>query len=641
MMQKSLSLSYWALAIICLMNTNILAAANIRVVYPKEDQFIGAVDSSFIFGSVKKGWSVAVNGHGVDVHDDGGWIAFLPLEPGAFTFQIVAQHTAAKGGASYDTLNWPVRVPELPGLDSFDSLTIYPNFRLPGRKQSLGLGEILKLQFRAQPGCVAWAEIPGYNDSVPMIESDGLPAPFYSRSVFENNEDSAEVRIYGIYQGMYTIDIPFQSDSQVIVYHVAAPTRQQALDYLRRTPIERVNFNMLRALDRQEGDSVKFGAVDTLRVALSINSPEFPRALEFTDTTQIMRVGPRRGYLGLFQPTGIRALAVGFEGDWFKIKLSESRYGYVNDSDATLLGPGILPPQSRLTSWKAVHEGRETIIRARLSAKHPYSISAPNPRTLVVELFGVEMDTDWFRYDFADRYLRHASWTQPEPDLYRLELRFTRPLWGYRAGYNHTDFELTLIYPPENLGSLSGKRIVVDPGHAPDPGSVGPTGLTESEANLKLALVLRDELKRRGAQVIMTRIDSQGLPLYSRPKVADSMRADLFISIHNNALPDGVNPFENYGVSTYYYHTHSLALSRWIHQEMLKLPKQRDHGWYHGNLAVCRPTGYPSVLVECGFMILPEQEKWLKTKRYRKQVARAITNGIAGFLKNYDKIYVR
>ncbi|MFQ5607962.1 MAG: N-acetylmuramoyl-L-alanine amidase, partial [Candidatus Zixiibacteriota bacterium] len=274
---------------------------------------------------------------------------------------------------------------------------------------------------------------------------------------------------------------------------------------------------------------------------------------------------------------------------------------------------------------------------AQLSAKHPYSITEPDAYTLIVELFGVEMDTDWFRYDFKDRNLRHASWTQPEPDLYRLELNFTRPLWGYRAEYRGSAFELTLIYPPQNVTSLKGKRIVVDPGHAPDPGSVGPTGLVESEANLKIALVLRDELKKRGAIVIMTRAGRKGVPLYDRPRIADSLRADLFLSIHNNALPDGVNPFVNYGVSTYYYHTHSLSLSRWIHQEMLKLPNQRDHGLYHGNLAVCRPTTYPAVLVECGFMILPEQEKWLKTSRYRKQVAQAITKGVAGFLKNYDR----
>jgi N-acetylmuramoyl-L-alanine amidase len=134
----------------------------------------------------------------------------------------------------------------------------------------------------------------------------------------------------------------------------------------------------------------------------------------------------------------------------------------------------------------------------------------------------------------------------------------------------------------------------------------------------------------------MTRSDNSPVPLYVRPVIAKQYDADLFISIHNNALPDGVNPFENNGTSSYYYHPHSINLAKQIHRQMIKETGLDDYGLYHGNLAVNRPTQYPAVLVECAFMILPEQEALIKNKKFHKKVAKAITTGIETFLKEYD-----
>jgi N-acetylmuramoyl-L-alanine amidase len=134
----------------------------------------------------------------------------------------------------------------------------------------------------------------------------------------------------------------------------------------------------------------------------------------------------------------------------------------------------------------------------------------------------------------------------------------------------------------------------------------------------------------------MTRSDNRPVTLQERPVIANSVDADLFVSVHNNALPDGVDPRTNNGVSAYYYHPHSSGLARCIHEEMLLATGLPDHGWYHGNLSVIRPTQYPAVLVECDFQILPEREAALKTAGYRRTVARAITRGIERFLEGYD-----
>jgi N-acetylmuramoyl-L-alanine amidase len=51
---------------------------------------------------------------------------------------------------------------------------------------------------------------------------------------------------------------------------------------------------------------------------------------------------------------------------------------------------------------------------------------------------------------------------------------------------------------------------------------------------------------------------------------------------------------------------------------------------------VNRPTQYPAVLIECAFMIIPEQEAMLKTDDFRKKVAKGVVKGIEKFLKGFD-----
>ncbi|MCX7780629.1 MAG: N-acetylmuramoyl-L-alanine amidase, partial [Negativicutes bacterium] len=93
---------------------------------------------------------------------------------------------------------------------------------------------------------------------------------------------------------------------------------------------------------------------------------------------------------------------------------------------------------------------------------------------------------------------------------------------------------------------LLGKTICIDAGHGgSDPGASGPTGTSEKDNTLSIALLLRDKLERNGAKVIMTRETDQdvayphasaGEELGARVEIANSSRADIFISIHNDSF---------------------------------------------------------------------------------------------------------
>jgi N-acetylmuramoyl-L-alanine amidase len=82
-----------------------------------------------------------------------------------------------------------------------------------------------------------------------------------------------------------------------------------------------------------------------------------------------------------------------------------------------------------------------------------------------------------------------------------------------------------------------------------------------------------------------------------------------------------------------YYHPQSKKLAESIQQSMAKRTKLPDFGIFQGNMAVCRNTQMPAVLVECAFLSLPEQEKMIVDPKFQKRVAGAIKEGIKKVFK--------
>ncbi len=186
---------------------------------------------------------------------------------------------------------------------------------------------------------------------------------------------------------------------------------------------------------------------------------------------------------------------------------------------------------------------------------------------------------------------------------------------------------------PLNDSTLQGLRICVDPGHSADPGSVGPTGLVEKDANLHIAKALKAALEAMGATVIMTRMDDEDVELSDRPAIAQRDSADLFVSVHNNAVPDGINPFARNGTGTFFHHPQSRALAKAVHHDARLATGLADYGLTQANFAVIRPWQYPAILVECAFMIIPEQEEMLENDAFINRTAHGIADGILDFVK--------
>ena len=177
--------------------------------------------------------------------------------------------------------------------------------------------------------------------------------------------------------------------------------------------------------------------------------------------------------------------------------------------------------------------------------------------------------------------------------------------------------------------------VVIDAGHGGhDTGAVSPHGLPEKDANLRLAKAVRDELKKRGYTVVMTREDDTFVELYDRPKVAHKANADLFVSIHHNAPGHASNPFAIRSQSVYAWNELGERLAKAINARMAAAdPSLKNDGVLHANFAVTRNPEIPSCLIETDFITHPDGESAAWDASRRPVIAAAIADGIADWTR--------
>ncbi|MDZ7270378.1 MAG: N-acetylmuramoyl-L-alanine amidase [candidate division KSB1 bacterium] len=175
-------------------------------------------------------------------------------------------------------------------------------------------------------------------------------------------------------------------------------------------------------------------------------------------------------------------------------------------------------------------------------------------------------------------------------------------------------------------------RVCVDAGHGGrDSGAVGtnPFTLEEKTVNLAIALLLEQELRARGHEVVMTRRRDWYVSLEARADFANRLDVDLFISVHANASFDPATE----GMEVFHFPgaTISNRYGRSILGSMLRrFPDHLDRGVKEANFAVLRLTDMPAVLVECEFITNPRQLRFLAAPDRQAALARAIADGVTG-----------
>jgi N-acetylmuramoyl-L-alanine amidase len=576
-----------------------LGQLTLDVVYPREGLTLTAKDSAFVFGSTNApDAQVFVNGISMAVYPNGAFLGVVPVSPGEFTLDCQAITT-------YDTVSVPLKVVIPPYLMTTlgDSATIDSSYVFPHSDMELQPGDYFHVALKATSGLQASFSIPGLVDNIPMAESPAWKEFYSGESVFggNGNDHGHSPEIAGVYTGVLRLADDVRLDSAAI------------------------NFE-LNGTNGSAFDLVAPGR-------LTVRHDEVPRIGVLNSERTIARTGPRLGYQ-LFLPAGVKLWITGRRAGFYRARLTDEDHVWVPESNVDLLPQGTPIPSSEVQLVRTTNFPRKTQVKIFLQESLPFKIEqASNPSTLVISIFGALSNTDWIRYDFGDPSIKLIKWQQPKDGVYQVVVELShKQQWGYDPYYEGKNLVVDIKKPPEKL-SLKELVICIDPGHGPDDGAVGPTRLTEKEANLQLALTLKQRLEKKGARVFLTREADHGAALYVRPKLAALVQADILLSLHHNALPDGVNPFASRGSSTYYYHEQSYPLAAAIQTRLLEKVKLNNFGLFYDNLALCRPPQMPAVLIESAFIMHPEEEALIKSYSYRQKAAEAIVHGIEDFLK--------
>jgi N-acetylmuramoyl-L-alanine amidase len=386
----------------------------------------------------------------------------------------------------------------------------------------------------------------------------------------------------------------------------------------------------------REGDTVRIrwplqlALLDTLPIVAEFDDDT--AGLGETDSVTVGRAVPGGTYHWFF-PTGTRGAVTGRINDDVRIRLSPQAEAWVPVADAQALPPGVPPPHATVGAAMLTSAGDRVTLRIPLSQRVPFQV-LETETSLTVRLYSAAGDVDWMRYG-RESLVSRLSWAQPERDEVTLTIDLTEPVWGYRTRWSRNDLLLEIRRPPRILRNrpFQGRTIALDPGHPPL-GATGPTGLKEAEANLAVARQLQGMLELAGARVLMTRMSDTAVDLRQRVALANAGGAELMISIHNNALPDGVNPFTNYGTSVFYNQPRSVPLAMEVQRSLVRRLRLPDLGISRGDLAVVRPTWMPAILCEGMFLIMPDQEIALRSVKGQRRYALGVFEGLGRFLRN-------
>ncbi len=602
-------------------------ALALRVTYPAAGATVGATDSTFLLGSTGVGDAeLTINGAPVRVWPNGGWIAWVALPPdSAMRFELRARTPRDTAVLVHEVLRAARYAPPAGVGAWIDSTSLAPRGRVWADPE-----EYLALSARATPGATLRLRLPD-GTFVPLVP-DPSPA-----------DPPEAVRAFGL--DTLKLRTPLRADRYRGVLRGRALGADLGPVLPPTPPIPGTEPVWERAVLEAIVGS------DTARV-------EWPLQVTLLDTLPTIAVldddPDRRGsgdgitpgrsaqgatYVWFF-PAGTRVRVSGRLNNDLRVRVADGVDVWLAAREARALAAGTPAPRARVGALTLAPAPDRVLARIPLGERVPFLVQEDD-RRLALLLYGADGDVDWIRYGpvVSDSLVRRVGWRYEAGGVMRLDFELARPVWGYRTRWSGQDLVLEIRRPPaiDHGNPLDGRLIAVDPGHPPL-GATGPTGLREADANLGVSRRLARMLEEAGARVILTRTADVPVELGARVPIADSAGAELLVSVHQNALPDGLNPFPSSGTSVFYNHPRSLPLARAIQRRLVDRFGVRDLGVARADLAVTRATWMPAVLTEGLHIIMPKHEAALRTEKGREMYARGVLEGIRDYLRAVSSV---
>jgi len=355
-----------------------------------------------------------------------------------------------------------------------------------------------------------------------------------------------------------------------------------------------------------------------------------------TGKLPFLEYGPGDDRLGgakmTYLDTNVLLKVVDSLGDDYKVQLSSAHAAFLPKTafkkDTSLRAK----PYYLTASWKVYGNDTFDFVTVGLPEKLPYKTTQTvSPSTLIVDVYGATSNTNWITQLKTVKEVKNVWYEQAEDDVFRIHIELVHQQhWGYAVYYNNNTLVIRIKRQPKT--NLKDLTIAIDAGHGgTNTGALGGnTNILEKEYTLKMAKELETLLRKKGANVYMTRTGDTDLTMIERTEMLRAQNPDLLISIHLNSSSNKTVS----GTSTYYRYIGFRSLSQAILTEMLKL-KLANFGNIGGfNFSLSGPTEYPNCLVEVAFLSNAEDEKKIRDETFQKGVAQQIYKGIKAWLKD-------
>lgn len=175
--------------------------------------------------------------------------------------------------------------------------------------------------------------------------------------------------------------------------------------------------------------------------------------------------------------------------------------------------------------------------------------------------------------------------------------------------------------------NLSGKFIVIDPGHGgSDPGATR-NNIQEKQLTIDISKKIAKKLEEQGAKVYMTRYDDTFVSLNDRVVVTNDKKPDLFVSVHINACENE----EINGIETHYWKDDSLDFAKAVHKSVMSKIDANNRGVIKSRFYVIRHTTIPAILLELGFISNANERNELLSEERQEKSAEAVCEGIINY----------
>ncbi len=550
----------------------------IRLASPLKENNAVRTAKNFVSGATCKNCILTINDSVVKVYPTGAFAYQLDMKPGVNTYTITATGPGKTSVHKKLTYQYTVPVPDTVKTLDIASIQIFPEGNLIVRP-----GDKLQFRVKALTQCTVIA-----NGSIPLYE---MPV-------------NAANPMPGIYQGEYTVK---ETDSFLVTKIPFTITDTAGKMMMRRAESK---ISMVNPLDPDM--VVTKGRLAHLLFGLGDD-----------------RLGGAKiGYIDSLIPLRITGKA----GSLYRVQLSKYRTAYIPDDVVEFLPKGSFTPSSLTSNWRVYGDSVYDYVQIGLSARLPYqSNQLVDPSKIVVDIFGATNNTNWITQLENTKEIKNVNYEQLEDEVLRvtIELKHAQH-WGHQIYYNGNRLVIKIRRQPKRL-ELRDLRIAIDAGHGgSNTGASGPTGSSEKELALAVALKLRQALRLQGAKVIMTRtmetfVDNKQRILQYR----DSM-PDLLISLHLNSSADPINAA---GTGTFYRYIGFKNLNLDIYKRMLELGLREYGNTGSFNFMLNSPIEYPNSLVEMLFLSNPEEEMKIMDEKFQQRIADKIVLGIKDFLE--------